>query len=162
MNVQYDFEQIYRENAPGIRKLCLSYCGNSDLAEDLLQETFITVWKNLENFRSESKISTWIYRIAVNTCLLSLNKTKKENFVSTEKLSNIQDEETDEQEKITILHKSISELKEADRIIITLVLEEKSYEEIAEITGITENNLRVKIHRIKKELTEIYQKNARL
>ncbi|WON97190.1 sigma-70 region 4 domain-containing protein [Sphingobacterium sp. UGAL515B_05] len=65
-------------------------------------------------------------------------------------------------QQIDLLYKCISKLKEADRVLITLVLDEKPYEQIAEITGITENNLRVKIHRIKKELTEIFHKYARL
>ena len=65
-------------------------------------------------------------------------------------------------QQIDLLYKCISKLKEADRVLITLVLDEKPYEKIAEITGITENNLRVKIHRIKKELTEIFHKYARL
>lgn len=68
----------------------------------------------------------------------------------------------DKVQQIDMLYKCISKLKEADRVLITLVLDEKPYEQIAEITGITENNLRVKIHRIKKELTEIFHKYARL
>lgn len=158
-----NFNQIYKDFAPAIRRLCLSYTGDEHLADDLLQETFIVVWSSLDKFRNEAKISTWIYRIAVNICLLQINKNKKTVHVSDEFFKKIHDEDASEKEtQISILHKSISELKEADRIIITLVLEEKTYEEIAEITGISENNLRVKIHRIKKELTEIYQKNARL
>lgn len=163
MSQKENFNQIYKDFAPGIRRLCLSYTGDEHLADDLLQETFITVWNSLDKFRNEAKISTWIYRITVNTCLLQLNRNKKTVQKSEDFFHKIEDEETpDKENQITILHKSISELKEADRIIITLVLDEKPYEEIAEITGITENNLRVKIHRIKKELTEIYQKNARI
>ncbi|WP_300669368.1 sigma-70 family RNA polymerase sigma factor [Soonwooa sp.] len=163
MPSQEYFNEIYKEFAPGIRKLCLSYTGDTDKAKDVLQETFIAVWQNLEQFRNDAKLSTWIYRIAVNKCLMSLEKQKRTERISDAKLPNIADEPSDDrQQDIQILHKSIHQLKEADRIIISLVLEEKPYEEIAEITGITENNLRVKIHRIKKELTEIFKENARL
>ncbi|AQX87254.1 RNA polymerase subunit sigma-24 [Elizabethkingia bruuniana] len=163
MNTQENFENIYRQYAPGIRKLCLSYTGDMDNAEDLLQETFITVWKNLNKFRNDSKLSTWIYRIAVNNCLMTLRKQKNISRISEEKIVGLPDEvQQDKTQDTELLYKCISELKEADRVIITLVLDEKPYEEIAEITGITENNLRVKIHRIKKELTEIFQQHARL
>jgi RNA polymerase sigma-70 factor (ECF subfamily) len=73
-----------------------------------------------------------------------------------------EDSSNEKIQQIDLLYKCISKLKEADRVLITLVLDEKPYEQIAEITGITENNLRVKIHRIKKELTEIFHKYARL
>ncbi|HCX56063.1 MAG TPA: hypothetical protein DHU90_05695 [Sphingobacterium sp.] len=73
-----------------------------------------------------------------------------------------EDSTNEKVQQIDLLYKCISKLKEADRVLITLVLDEKPYEQIAEITGITENNLRVKIHRIKKELTEIFHKYARL
>ena len=160
--MELQFEQIYKEFSPRIYKLCLSYSGEKLLADDLHQETWIAVWNSLSKFRSESKISTWIYRIAINTCLMGIKKLKNKAENSEEIISKIEEEESFDENQITILHKSIAELKEADRIIITLVLEEKPYPEIAEITGITENNLRVKIHRIKNELTEIYRKNAKL
>lgn len=163
MPSQKYLNEIYKEFAPGIQKLCLSYTGDVDQAKDVLQETFIAVWQNMDNFRNDSKLSTWIYRIAINKCLMSIQKQKKMDRISDAKLPNIIDEPTESlQTEIQILHKSINQLKEADRIIISLVLEDKAYEEIAEITGITENNLRVKIHRIKKELTEIFKENARI
>ena len=160
--MELQFEQIYKEFSPRIYKLCLSYSGEKLLADDLHQETWIAVWNSLSKFRNESKISTWIYRIAINTCLMGIKKLKNKAENSEEIISKMEEEESFDENQITILHKSIAELKEADRIIITLVLEEKPYPEIAEITGITENNLRVKIHRIKNELTEIYRKNAKL
>ena len=117
----------------------------------------------MPKFRGESKIGTWIYRIGINTCLVGLKKEKNKDQNSEIILSKLVYEETqDNSKEINRLYESISKLKESERIIITLVLEEKSYEEIAEITGITENNLRVKIHRIKKELQEIYTNYGRI
>lgn len=159
----YEFDQIYREFSPKIYKLCLSYSGDKLFADDLHQETWIAVWHSLPKFRNESKIGTWIYRIAINTCLVGLKKQKNTAGNSEKILSKLVYEETqDNSKEINRLYESISKLKENERIIITLVLEEKPYEEIAEITGITENNLRVKIHRIKKELQQIYSSYGRI
>lgn len=164
MTNKENFEIIYKEYAPAIRKLCLSYTGDRDNAEDLIQETFITVWKKLDSFRNDAKLSTWIYRIAINNCLTSMRK-KHQHFKKMTDTSCIdipEDSSNEKIQQIDLLYKCISKLREADRVLITLVLDEKPYEQIAEITGITENNLRVKIHRIKKELTEIFHKYARL
>lgn len=164
MTSRENFEIIYKEYAPTIRKLCLSYTGDKDNAEDLIQETFIAVWKKIDSFRNDAKLSTWIYRIAINNCLMSIRKQQYYiEKIAGKTFIDIPDETSDEKaQQIDLLYKCISKLKEADRILITFVLDEKPYEEIAEITGITENNLRVKIHRIKKELTEIFHKYARL
>ncbi len=163
MNQKEQFTALYNEYAAGIKKLCLGYTGDVATAQDLLQETFIAVWNNMQNFRADSKWSTWIYRIAVNTCLTQLRK-KKETLVDIENSHFVllpEDVNTKEQE-VQLLYKCISRLPETDRLVITMVLEDTPYEEIASITGITENNLRVKIHRIKKQLTEIYNSYARL
>lgn len=158
-----DFDQLYQEFSPRIHKLCLSYSGDRLFADDLHQETWIAVWNNLPKFRNESKIGTWIYRIAINTCLIGLKKEKNKDQNSEIILSKLVYEETyDNSKEINRLYECISQLKEGERIIITLVLEEKPYEEIAEITGITENNLRVKIHRIKKELQEKHTNYGRI
>lgn len=163
MNKQEHFTQLYKEFGEGIRKLCLGYTGDAALAQDLLQETFITVWNNMDKFRGEAKWSTWIYRIAVNTCLSHLRK-KKDALVDIDNspAAMISDETNTKEQEVQLLYKCISQLQEADRLVITLVLEDKPYEEIASITGITEANLRVKIHRIKKQLTQIYNSYARL
>lgn len=159
----YDFDKLYEEFSGRIYKLCLSYSGNYLFADDLHQETWIAVWNSLPKFRNESKIGTWIYRIAINTCLVGLKKEKNKDDNSENILAKmVHEESSDNTGEINRLYECISKLKENERIIITLVLEEKSYEEIAEITGITENNLRVKIHRIKKELKEIYTNYGRL
>lgn len=159
----YDFDQLYKEFSGRIYKLCLSYSGDKLFADDLHQDTWIAVWHSLPKFRNESKIGTWIYRIAINTCLLGIKKQRNKADNSEVILSKLVHEETyDNSKEISRLYECISKLKESERIIITLVLEEKPYEEIAEITGITENNLRVKIHRIKKELHEIYINHGRI
>ncbi len=163
MNQQEQFTALYNEYAAGIKKLCLGYTGDAALAQDLLQETFIAVWNNMQKFRADAKWSTWIYRIAVNTCLTQLRK-KKDTPVDIENshLVMLPDDINTKEQEVQLLYKCISQLAETDRIIITMVLEDAPYEEIAGVTGITENNLRVKIHRIKKQLTEIYNSYERL
>ena len=163
MTQQEEFTNLYNEYGEGIRKLCLGYTGDAVLAQDLLQETFIAVWNNMQNFRGDAKWSTWIYRIAVNTCLTHLRK-KKDTLMDIENtsLSMLPEEVNTKEQEVQLLYKCISRLQETDRLIITLVLEDKPYEEIASITGITEVNLRVKIHRIKKQLTQIYNSYAGL
>ena len=121
------------------------------------------VWQNLEKFRNQAMISTWIYRIAVNTCLSYLRVEKRQaKDELTDSIIETQAEELSEKnEQVAALYKCISRLEENERIIITLVLDETPYSEIAEISGISEGNLRVKIHRIKQKLTELYNRYER-
>ena len=163
MNQQEQFTTLYNKHAAGIKKLCLGYTGDASLAQDLLQETFIAVWNNMEKFRADASWSTWIYRIAVNTCLGQLRK-KKETIVDIETsvVAGLPDDINNKEQQVQLLYKCISKLAETDRLIITMVLEDTPYDQIASITGITENNLRVKIYRIKKQLTDIYNSYERL
>lgn len=161
---QGEFQNIYNKHRGKIYKLCLGYAGDHDVAKDLLQDTFIKVWENLEKFRNEAAISTWIYRIAVNTCLsyLRSEKNKPKDELSDYLLETRSEEVSEKQQQIALLYKCISKLEEQERMIITMVLDEAEYSQIAEVFGISEGNLRVKIHRIKQRLTEIYNHHARL
>jgi RNA polymerase sigma-70 factor (ECF subfamily) len=162
-NQEQQFKELYQKYGSKVQRLCLGYTGNQMEAEDLLQEVFVKVWLNLHGFRGDSQWSTWIYRIAVNTCLYQIRSTKNKKSVDLEKVPVlVEDESENKGQQFQILHKEISELKEGDRLIITLVLEEVPYPEIAQITEISEANLRVKIHRIKQQLSLIYAKYERL
>lgn len=150
-----EFEAIYKTYWQKIYRVCRGYLGDDDWAKDVAQDTFITVWQQQASFRNQAAISTWIYRIAVNNCLRQIEKSKrlpKEQFpnelVETHEVAS----QTDA--KIKFLHRCISELKELDRIIISLELEDVKQAEIASITGLSEGNVRVKIHRIKEQLTQ--------
>ena len=161
--MENQFKQIYADYSQKVHRLCLGYTGDSMQADDLMQEVFIKVWENLPKFRGESQVSTWLYRIAVNTCLLYLRDAKKHTKVDIEKTTlKISEDNNDKEVQVQLLYKCISELNETDRLIITLMLEEVPYGEIAEATSISEGNLRVKIHRIKQQLSEIYSKYERL
>ncbi|MEH6308344.1 RNA polymerase sigma factor [Olivibacter sp. CPCC 100613] len=157
------FKDIFDKNNRKVYHLCYGYTGDSEAANDLMQETFIKVWQNLDRFRNQSQISTWIYRIAVNTCLsyLRVEKRKATDEINERLIETKADDVSDKQEQVNQLYKCISQLEENERIIITMVLDEMPYQEIAEISGISEGNLRVKIHRIKSKLTEIYNRHER-
>jgi len=158
------FKELFDKNSKNIYHLCYGYTGDSDSANDLMQETFIKVWQNLDGFRNQSQISTWIYRIAINTCLshLRVEKRKVTDEISDFIIENTVEPISEKEEQIALLYKCISQLEENERIIITLVLDEVPYPEIANISGISEGNLRVRIHRIKHKLTDIYNRYERL
>jgi len=163
INKEALFKNIFQANSKKIYHLCYGYTGDDASANDLMQETFMKVWQNLDKFRNQALISTWIYRIAVNTCLsyLRVEKRQAKEELTDNIIENKQDDVSDKNEQISQLYKCIAQLEENERIIITMVLDEVPYPEIAEISGISEGNLRVKIHRIKSKLTEIYNKHER-
>ncbi len=155
---ELNFTKIYNEYAPPLLRLCEGYASNEAEAQDLLQDTFIKVWQNLEKFRGDAKISTWLYRIAVNTCLGHIKKKKNKSTECIDEHVNFaEDTEGAKKElEMQLLQKAIHALPKGERLIITMVLEELPYDEIAEILQITEGNLRVKIHRIKQQLTKLF------
>ncbi|MFT3824970.1 MAG: sigma-70 family RNA polymerase sigma factor [Chitinophagaceae bacterium] len=158
-----DFTQLYETYSGKVLRLCMGYTGSEELAQDLLQETFIAVWQGMDRFRGSSQPGTWIYRIAVNTCLSHLRSPKnKPKAELKEHMENRPEELPDTEQRIQLLYRCINELAATDRLIITMVLEDIPYPEIAESTGIKEGNLRVKIHRIKQQLNEIYKKYEQL
>lgn len=126
---------------------------------DLFQEILVQLWKSFPSFRHESKFSTWMYRVALNTAITSFKKDKRQpdknslSFDSFQLADEIYD--SHEEEQIKILNKAVSKLTGIEKSIILLFLEDKKYEEIAEITGITQNYVRVKMNRIKKKLKSL-------
>ncbi|MBP7511668.1 MAG: sigma-70 family RNA polymerase sigma factor [Bacteroidia bacterium] len=147
------FEDIYKEYWQKVFRICMGYVNDHDWAKDIAQETFISVFQQLSNFRNQSAIGTWIYRIAVNHCLRQIDKNNK--FIkSSFPLEIVEEQQPDIEGKIAFLYKSISELPETDRIVISLELENVKQAEIALIVGLSEANVRVRIHRIKEKLTQ--------
>ena len=154
------FEEIHKTYWPKVYRQCIGYVNDPDDAKDLAQETFIKVWQQLPKFRNESSISTWIFRIAVNTCLRQIEKDKR--MPKSEFPVEIATEVSDNKEpEVQFLHQCISELPEIERIIISLELEDLKQKEIAKIVGLSESNVRVKIHRIKEKLTKKFQQHDR-
>src|SRR6476620_7355369 len=139
------FKEIFQKNSKKIFHLCYGYTGDDDTANDLMQETFMKVWQNLDKFRNQALISTWIYRIAVNSCLsyLRVEKRQPKDELTDNIIETKGEEISDKNEQVASLYKCIAQLEENERIIITMVLDEVPYTEIATISGISEGNLRV-------------------
>lgn len=154
-----NFDEIYKAYWPNIFRLCMGYTNDFELAQDIAQETFIIVWQQLPKFRNEANISTWIFRIASNNCLRQIEKEKR--FPKSEMpVTLIEEKEQNIEPQIQFLYTCISELPETDRIIISLELENIKQSEIATIVGLSEANIRVKIHRIKEKLKEKFANNG--
>lgn len=155
-----DFKSIIDAHHPILYKIGRAYASPDDF-DDLYQEMLINLWNGLKSFKGQSKISTWIYRVVLNTALTYKRNNKKRNFSHVE-IDNVQIasegystfEKENLEKDIQLLYEAIRMLKKEDRSIILLYLEEKSYEEIGEIVGIKPGNVGVKINRIKKRLQE--------
>jgi len=154
--LEKEFLQIITENQGIIHKVCSIYCDLEEDRRDLFQEILVQLWKSYPSFRSESKFSTWMYRVALNTAITSFKKDKRQPDKSGVSYENLQLAEElydlGAEDQIKMLNQAVSQLTGIEKSIILLFLEDKKYEEIAEITGITQNYVRVKMNRIKKKL----------
>jgi len=152
-----EFLTIIEANKDRIYRICRAYCVPPVDAQDLFQEVIVEIWQSLANFKGRSNIKTWIYRITLNVCFRS-NKTQKRDNQHIVRLDSIEiavrDSQSSDEHQYTMLRQCISVLKELERSIIMLHLDELSYREIAAITGITENHVAVKIKRIKVKLLD--------
>lgn len=154
-----EFDEIYKNYWNRIFRLCMGYVNDFDRAKDLAQETFIVVWQQLPKFRNESSVGTWIFRIATNNCLRQIEKDKR--LPKSPLTFDLPDEKQQSVEpQIQFLYACISELPETDRIIISLELEDLRQAEIAAIVGLSEVNVRVRIHRIKEKLSQKFKNHG--
>src|ERR1700749_4276390 len=119
-----DCEEIYSKYSPQIFRVCMGYINDYEQARDLTQETFVSVWRNLSSFRHQSKISTWIFRIATNNCLRALEKSKRVQKVDELPIHLPDTPVETNDDKLKFLYSCIAELEETERIIISLVLED--------------------------------------
>ena len=153
------FEQLLDNNKGKIYRICKIYAVSPLEPQDLFQEVIYAIWKSIPTFKGNSSIDTWIYRITLNVCLRSKQKSDKK-YYKTVQLDSIQfvpveiTNENNQQEKYNALTSCISKLNKENKSIIILYLEELKYKEIAEITGLTENHIAVKMKRIKKILLD--------
>jgi len=158
-SIDLDFEQLITKNKDKLFRICRVYAIQPIEPQDLFQEVLFQIWKSLDSFKGNSNIDTWIYRIAINVCLRSKLKLEKHN-TKTIRFDTVQwgiaNEAIDETdlEKYQLLRACIVKLNESDTSIVVLYLEDMSYKIIAEITGLTENHIAVKMKRIRKKLLE--------
>jgi len=150
------FLELFEQNRASIRRVCFGYLNSASEVDDLFQEIMTNVWHSLPSFRGEAKISTWVYRIAVNTALVYRKKWKHgEELADMADGSPCAHQALEDRERLAMLHAAIATLPDQERLIITLLLEGLSYKEIADVTGITVNYVGVKISRIKDALEQL-------
>ncbi len=155
MQNREEFVRIIQENEALIFKVSKVYTNSREDAQDLYQEIVYQVWKSFGSFRNESKLSTWMYRIALNTAISNLNKEKRKGTflpISEWALNRTDTNDVLTEERFEILYAKIRELSTVEKGIVLLYLEGKSYEEIAVITGFTTTNIGTRLGRIKQKL----------
>ncbi len=153
--LEAEFAQIVKENRSTIYTVCYMFSKDPDEVGDLFQETLINLWRGFASFKGKSEVSTWIWRVSLNTCISSERKKKLRR---TEPLSmelNVFDSRDEDNRQIQMLHSRIHRLQPFDRAIVLLWLENLSYEEIASIVGIRVKNVSVRLYRIKEELKKM-------
>lgn len=162
-NQEQEFSKRVQESQGIIHKVSRMYCDNEEHRKDLFQEILIQLWKSYPSFRGDSKFSTWMYRVAINVAIQDFRKAKKKRqlFFQTNQFQDTSEEKRSEfqDEKLKLMHTAIANLNKVEKAIIMLHLDEKSNEEIAEIVGITQNYVRVKMNRIKTKLSKIVKTN---
>lgn len=152
-----EFASFIRQHSRIINKVSYFYATPKLPFDDLRQEIYINLWLGLKNFRGDSKVSTWVYRVAVNSALMALRSTgRKVETVDMDLASLEMSTELDnaQRENLQALHSLINRLEEIEKAIILLWLDEFQYEEIAETLGMKRNTVATKIHRIKEKLSK--------
>ena len=146
-----DFSRIVKQHKSTIYTVCYMFSKDADEVNDLFQEVLINLWKGFTSFQGRSDLSTWIWRVSLNTCI-SCERKKKLDTVPLSMEINLFEDQDEDSQQIQLLHKRIHQLKPFDRAIVLLWLENLSYEEIGAIVGITAKNVGVRLYRIKEEL----------
>ncbi|WP_321332472.1 sigma-70 family RNA polymerase sigma factor [uncultured Bacteroides sp.] len=161
VNVEREFLSVIREYERMIYKVCYLYTTRNATLNDLYQEVALNIWRAYPKFRHECKVSTWIYRIALNTCISFIRKEKNipEIVTLTQEVYWMTEEQDELQTMLRELYLLINQLSPFEKSVILLYLEEKSYEEIAEITGLTLTNVATKLSRIKEKLRKMKRTN---
>ena len=155
MQLEEAFIQIIQENEGAIIKISSIYTHTKADQQDLYQEIIYQLWKSYGSFRHEAKVSTWLYRVGMNTAITRLKKEKgKGNRVPISQaiLNYTEQSNAELEERVSLLYKQINRLNDLEKGLILLFLEDKTYEEMAEITGLTVSNVGTKLSRIKKKL----------
>lgn len=167
--MEKEFLDIIDNNNRILYKICRSFTVHDSDFEDLHQEMLIQLWKSFPKFKGDSKVTTWMYKVALNTAITF--KKKHKNGINTvdyfkelnqipDSFQNTLNEEERGKLRIKLLYKCIHMLKENERALVLLNLEGLSQKEISEITGLTSNNVGVKFMRAKKKLHNLLKENG--
>ena len=140
-----------------IYKVCYMYANGQDDLNDLFQETVLNLWKSFTRYRGDSTYNTWVYRIAMNTCITFLRRssTRPQTIPMTTDVARLAAEEEDVAGQLRELYRLINQLGKLERALILLWLEERSYQEMADILGISKANVAVKLNRTKEKLKKM-------
>lgn len=149
------FQQTIMKNKSTIYTVCYMFSNDSDEVNDLFQESLINLWKGFDGFEHQSDIKTWIYRVALNTCISIDRKKRRQPESSLSMDINLFKDSDEDTKQVDMLHQRISQLKPFDRAIVLLWLENLSYEEIGQIVGISTKNVSVRLFRIKEQLKQM-------
>ena len=146
------FEQTLKEQKDTIFTVCYMFSKDEDEVNDLFQEVLINLWNGYEGFKHRSDIRSWVYRIALNTCISYDRKRRRTDAERLNMNINLFEDRDEDTRQVDMLHKRISKLQPFDRAIVLLWLENLSYEEIGQIVGITTKNVSVRLFRIREQL----------
>jgi len=168
MDRETQFKTVLEANRDRIYRICCCYIRGEDERQDVFQDVLLQIWKSLDMFANRSAISTWIYRVAVNVCLGHLRLAQRRNRLFTQEFADATDPATagvpasDNPRQMASdlrhLYECIQRLPDLDKTLVSLFLEDASSKEIADVMGISEINVRVKLHRIKKRLKQLWEK----
>lgn len=153
--IEQQFAQTVTEHKSTIYTVCYMFSKNADEVDDLFQEVLVNLWKGFRGFGHRSDVRTWIYRVALNTCISLDRKKKRAAEVRLTMDINLFEDRDEDTRQVDMLHRRISKLQPFDRAIVLLWLENISYDEIGQIVGITAKNVSVRLFRIKEQLKQM-------
>ena len=168
MNKELEFKAAVEANKDRIYRICCCYVRDQMERGDVFQEVLIHIWEGIDRFEERSQMSTWIYRIAVNTCLGHIRSLNRQRRVFEESArvdqENIPDETASDDgaeidREIARLYDCVNQLQPLEKTLVSLYLEDLTTAQISDVIGISESNVRVKMHRIKKKLKEMIRGN---
>lgn len=164
--LEITFLKGLEQNQQKLLGVCSVYAEDAEDRKDLFQEVLINIWQSMGSFEEKSSLSTWMFRVTLNVCLRQQMKQlkKRERFQKLDSITieNIREDEPnpEEQERLIKLRRCIKKLNDTDKAVTILYLESLSYKEISDITGLTENNVAVKVKRIKMKLLNCINKGS--
>ena len=155
--LEKEFLDMIEAQKRTIYKVCYMYANDQDDLNDLFQETVLNLWKSFPSYRGDSKLTTWVYRIAMNTCISFLRhaSTRPQTVPMTANVASQMAADEDTEARLQDLYKLINQLGKLERALILLWLEERSYQEMAEILGLSKANVAVKLNRIREKLKKM-------
>jgi len=155
--LEKEFLDMIEAQKRTIYKVCYIYANDQDDLNDLFQETVLNLWKGFPSYRGDSKLTTWVYRIAMNTCITFLRHAshRPQTVPMTANVASQMAADEDTEARLQDLYKLINQLGKLERALILLWLEERSYQEMADILGLSKANVAVKLNRIREKLKKM-------